>query len=500
MNKKKNNAIMKAEDVMNEITSNSITEEERKRALIKVDSARKKAEKEKEKEREREERNRQRERYYEEKHGKKSVVAIVSLSIISAFLLSSLIITRFLPTESDRLLESAYQKTYYDTMTEVDNMDLNLSKVLVTKDKAKTQTYLTDLAVVSEVASSNLSALPLEDENKFNTLKIINQVGDYAKYLNRKLANGGEISESEYESLYNLYVATANLKNTLYEVLEGGLDFSKISDKNNLLTEKFSGLENLSTKYPELIYDGPFSDGKSEREVKGLTGQEIDEGLASKKLIEAFKEYGIKDVESKGKNDNGIERYNFGAQVKGQDLYAEVSVIGGKLIMFSREGTCGEVNYGEDQAIEKAEQFLQKIGLSEVKAVWSLLSNNTFTINFVYEKDGIIYYPDMVKVRLCAETLDVVSLDATSYYYNHVERDLGNEKISTQEAKDKVSTNIDIETDRLVVIPVGESERLCYEFSGRYDGSTYYVYIDAKTGAQVETFKVIKSGEGSLLM
>ena len=50
-------------------------------------------------------------------------------------------------------------------------------------------------------------------------------------------------------------------------------------------------------------------------------------------------------------------------------------------------------------------------------------------------------------------------------------------------------------------MPVGDSaEKLCYEFSGELNGDTYYVYIDAISGRQVEMFKVIDSEEGSLLM
>ena len=64
-----------------------------------------------------------------------------------------------------------------------------------------------------------------------------------------------------------------------------------------------------------------------------------------------------------------------------------------------------------------------------------------------------------------------------------------------------MSSNIEIDTCRLAVVPVGTStEKLCYECMGEYDGSTYYVYIDAKTGRQVEMFKVIESTEGSLLL
>jgi len=60
---------------------------------------------------------------------------------------------------------------------------------------------------------------------------------------------------------------------------------------------------------------------------------------------------------------------------------------------------------------------------------------------------------------------------------------------------------MEIKTSRLVVVPIGNSsEKLCYEFSGEIEESVYYVYIDAKTGRQVEMFKVIESTEGQLLI
>ena len=35
---------------------------------------------------------------------------------------------------------------------------------------------------------------------------------------------------------------------------------------------------------------------------------------------------------------------------------------------------------------------------------------------------------------------------------------------------------------------------------GQMDGETYYVYIDAVNGRQVEMFKVIESNEGEMLI
>ena len=96
----------------------------------------------------------------------------------------------------------------------------------------------------------------------------------------------------------------------------------------------------------------------------------------------------------------------------------------------------------------------------------------------------------------------IIGLEATGYYTNHTERTVGSPALTKAQARAKVSEDISVETARLAVVPTGENtETLCYEFSGTMGGDVYYIYIDAKSGRQVEMFKVINSEEeGTLLM
>ena len=67
-----------------------------------------------------------------------------------------------MPTETDGMLESTYQKSFYDTVEQVNNIDLNLSKVLATNDTGAMQKYLVDTAINSELAENDLQQLPLQ--------------------------------------------------------------------------------------------------------------------------------------------------------------------------------------------------------------------------------------------------------------------------------------------------------------------------------------------------
>lgn len=432
------------------------------------------------------------------------LAAVISLSVITVVLGSVLTYTFLTPSANDRVLESNYQRAFYDTVTKVDNMDLNLSKALATKDSGAMQKYLVDLAINSELAENDIQQLPLKDENKFYTTKLINQIGDYSKYLNKKIIDDKEITDSDYSSLQRLYEHNLALKNALQvmrEKMGSEFAFGEMIKGDNIVLSNFNQLENLSVEYPELIYDGPFSDGKDRKDIKGIDGEQISDKLALQKFNAIFSDYDLVNVRTAGNATSNIECYNIQGEKGGNLLYAQISKKGGKLIMFAYAGSCNAKNYQQDAAIDKASAFLNKNGLADMKAVWVNLSNNVYTINYASEIGDIIVYPDMIKVRVCAETGMVIGLEATSYYTNHTNRLPSAAAITKKQAENKVSANIDIDTTRLVIVPVGENtEKLCYEISGSFDGSTYYVYIDAISGRQVEMFKVVKSSEGTLLM
>ncbi|MBO4252273.1 MAG: germination protein YpeB [Clostridia bacterium] len=431
----------------------------------------------------------------------------ITFAVLSAVLAAALIYYTVTSGGSGDSLDAGYRRSFYDTVVEVDNIDLNLSKAMATKDTGAMQSYLTDLAVNSELAESDLQQLPIEDENKFYTTKIVNQTGDFAKYLNKKIIKGEKVSSDDYKNLKSLYKANLALKNALQSAMremKSDFDFKRIGEnfKDNAFLRNFDELQEMSVEFPELIYDGPFSDGKDRAKVKGLSGRTITEAEAADIFAERFSEYSPENIRNAGKSTGRIEAFCVEADINSEKAYAQISVVGGKLLMYAFAGSCNGINYGEEAAVEKAREFLNREIADDLTAVWINLSNNLYTINFAPKVSGAIVYPDLIKVRVCAETGMIIGVEGTEYYKNHVERSVGLPALTAAEARSEVSDEIAVNSVRLAIVPIGESaERLCYEFSGEKDGAVYYIYIDAENGRQLEMFKVINSDEeGSLLM
>ena len=95
----------------------------------------------------------------------------------------------------------------------------------------------------------------------------------------------------------------------------------------------------------------------------------------------------------------------------------------------------------------------------------------------------------------------VCDMDAKLYIDNHTEREVAHPKLRVEQAEQNVSKDIMIEASRLALIPLSNGkEKLAYEFYGSASDGTYYVYIDALTGHELQIFKVVETEEGTLLL
>jgi germination protein YpeB len=119
-------------------------------------------------------------------------------------------------------------------------------------------------------------------------------------------------------------------------------------------------------------------------------------------------------------------------------------------------------------------------------------------LNFAPLQDGVILYPDLVKVQLRMDTGEVVGLEAHHYLMNHARRENLDAALSLEEALGKAEGRLEKTEVRLCLIPYRQSERLCYEVRGEKDGQEYRLYIDASNGAEVEVHMMVDSTDGPL--
>ncbi len=436
------------------------------------------------------------------------LAAVISLGCAVLVLGSLLTLTFFTPLDEYMVSSTQEEKSFYDLVGYVDNMDVNLSKLVVSKDNEVRQKLLSDIRVQSNLAEASLGELALRDESKFNTSKFINQVGDFCKYLEHKLIDGEKLSEEDIKTLNTMHQINTELKLNLSELasqIDENFDFKSIFEgkEDNLIISKFNELESNATEYPHMIYDGAFADNVKPSESVYLKDlEEVSKLEAEESFKNYFKDYKVKEVELIGETSTGsIDCYDFeGMTEDGINIDAQITKKGGKLLLFNYYKDCEVNSFDEDKLEEIATNYLESIGYTNMKAVWMAKGGNVTSFNFASIVNGVICYSDLIKVNVCNERGIVSGIEATAYLLNHKGRNVETPTVTLEDAEKKVGEEIEVETSRLAIIPYGNTEKLGYEFMGLNNGDTYYIYIDAFTGKELNIFKVVRTTEGTLLM
>lgn len=437
------------------------------------------------------------------------LAAVISLASAVLILGGLLTLTLFTPMDEYMLSSTKEQQSLYDLVGYVDAIDINLSKLVVSNDDENRQKLLGEVRVQSSLATESISTLSLQEEDKYYTTKFINQISDFTKYLSEKLIDGEKLSKEDIATLNDMYEINSSLKESLSSLvsqIDENYDFKSLYEykDGDVIISKFKELESNAINYPHMIYDGAFSDGTTSSQAKYIENlSEISKQDAERIFKEYFADYNVKNVELVGETTGEvIQTYNLEATDENDVLIsAQITKKGGKLVEFNYFKDCSSDNISLEKCREVADNFLEKLGYKALKAVWTADSGNTITINYASVYSGVICYLDLIKVNVCRERGVVSGLEASSYIYNHTDREVQKASVSLGEVKEKVSKEIDIETSRLAIVPKGENgEVLAYEFTGKSNGSTFYIYIDATTGKEIDIFKVIETTEGILLM
>ena len=272
--------------------------------------------------------------------------------------------------------------------------------------------------------------------------------------------------------------------------------------KGNFLAQSFGNLENTTVETPKEINDGPFAENIKKVNAKALEKlDEISSTRAEELAKKYFKSYDIKDARCTGEAiASQLECYNIELKTKDGDMFVQLSKKGGKVVMFDSYKDCSQNNFSVERCIDIAEDFLKSLGIDDMKAVWTSENGTTCNLNFVYEDDDIVFYPDMIKVKVCEERGIVTGMEALAYCLNHTDRSAGDAQISKATAKSKLSSDFEVKGSRLAIIPLDGDEVLAYEFYGSFGENDYYIYIDAVTGDEVEVLTVIGTKQGKALM
>lgn len=433
------------------------------------------------------------------------LAAVISLGTASLIMGAIITVGAVNMRGTSDIMGATYRSNLYEITELSENLNTNLNKLRVATGSEEQRKLLTDVLVQSELMEGALERFPVDMATTNNITSFVNRTAAYARRGLDTVAQGGTLDQSEKESLAYMYKTNAGI----LRELQGLRDNMTDNDWTNLMKGKMDGaaqqgvqnLNNNVIQTPSSIQDGPFSENKEKVTAKGIAGmEEITSSKAEALAREYFADYSIDTVESKGEvSASELTCFNITLKdTRGREIYAQISKAGGKLIMFNSYEDCQAKNFSQEECVATAQEFLTSLGIENMKPVWLQENGTTANVNFVYEQDGVLCYSDMIIVKVCETKGKAIGMEALPYYLNHGERTMPTASVSEAEAA-KALGNVKPATARLALIPYNGEELLTYEFSGTYEESEYFVYVDAKTGEEVQSFTVIDTAQGRLL-
>lgn len=440
---------------------------------------------------------------------KKSVITLIVFTIVLGILaitfcvLYAVDMTKLEQTSIN--LENVYQRTFYDLVDNVNNTEIKMSKLLASTDNNYSNELLLEINDNLTSAQNQLSYLPISVNGIGETTKFINQLGGYTSTLAKNTKSGKTLTTEERAKLRELYNSIYGIKVKLNQIstkINQGYNISDNAnpgkEEYNKFTQNLRQIKNNDQDYPSMIYDGPFSDSTCNKEIKGLNFEEISKEEAEKIAKEIFKNA---DVKFSNETNGKFQTYDFNVMQNDLNLYVQITKKGGKLLTISSKNNRNAEKISHNEAIKIAEDFVSNLGISNMKCVWTDKIQSDVYLNLAPVIDDVIIYPDLIKVKVDLDSGSIVGYEACAYYTNHVERNLQSAKISKSAAKSKIDSKYKIETIKLALSPIEyKGEILTYEFKCKYQGSTYYIFINAITGAEENILKVIETQNGNLLM
>lgn len=404
-------------------------------------------------------------------------------------------------------LENIYKKNYYELVDSVNSSDMQISKLLASDNEDYQAKMLSDISQNAKEMQSSIAALPLTGENILESVRFINQMSGYSKTLEDKVSKGGSLTEQDLKTLSDMHESLTEMKRYLnhlsnkmlhgYSILEAS---SRMNGDYDEFTLDFAQVKTDDADYPTMIYDGPFSDSVVNQKVKGLSGEEMSKEDVYKKIDQIFKN--VSSIKYQGQTDGRFNTYNYSlTNSDGQKLYVQATKIGGHILTVSGSVESDVKNISKEQAEKIALDFAKENGVEDATIVWDEVLKSQAYFNIAPKQNGIILYPDLVKVKVDMENGDVIGYDSIAYWTNHTDRTLSNASISFDKARENIDNSFNIKNERLCLSPLDYNrEVLCLEFECERNGSTYYIYLNAQTGKEENILKVVKTDDGSKLM
>jgi len=448
---------------------------------------------------------------------KSRAITIISLlAIVAAGAVTFGIVSKLGMDRDELYITTNYRHAFAEFVTSVSDMDEALQKSMLVTSPSMAGAVCTEVFGKAQIAKMAMGILPFSATSLERTSGFIGKVGDYAYALSRKAAKGESFSQEEKDNLRALSDTASllamnleSMQNDLGSGLAGIDEYANTMGNYNkseseilpqTLGDTMSVVEQEFPEVPSLIYDGPFSEHLEGIKPLMLEGLNAIDSVAGRKAAAKFMGVRAEQVYLAGEMGGDIPEFCYEAKINNETMSINVSKQGGIVDQVIGSRPVEQSKMSAEEAMNAIKKFLERKGYTRMHESYYMINNNVLTANFAYDDNGVVCYPDLIKVGIALDNGTIEDFEAIGYLKTHHQREIPAAEVSIDEAKRMVPTDINILKAEKTIIPsAGKNEIFCYEFECEdTSGQRYLIYVNALTGEQEKIFILLQDENGTL--
>lgn len=397
--------------------------------------------------------------------------------------------------------ENNYQRAFHDLTNHVDKLHQQLGNTLAVNStsqgfhrKGLVNVWRLTSQAQNEISQLPLSFLPFNEAEEF-----LSRISNFAYKTAVRDLTKQPLTPEEFTTMKTLHAKSAEIATDLRkmqkDVLANKLRWMDVeiaisaaqSKSGNVIVDGLKSVDKKVGAYPELDWGPSVNSMYQKRTFKTLSGNMVSADEIKHKAASFLKTdpAAIHVVE----NAPGTEYASYTASASSQDQNHSVQMDytrkGGQLVSFMKSREIGQKQITPDKAKAIADSFLEEHGFKNMKAVNYDESANTSTITYVGMQNGVLVYPNKLSVKVALDNGEPVGLRASDYVHENHKREMPSPIMTKEEARKALNPEMKVHGEQLAIIDgdMGE-EVLCYEYTGKINGGTYRIYINANNGLE----------------
>ncbi|MEH7451983.1 germination protein YpeB [Gottfriedia acidiceleris] len=403
--------------------------------------------------------------------------------------------------------ENNYQRAFHELTYELDLLHDKIGDTLAMKSKSSLSPALVEVWGLTSQARSNVGQLPLRLLPVNKTEEFLTNIGDFSYRTAVRDLDKEPLTQNEYATLQKLYDNSAEIQGEIRKVqhmvfenklrwMDVELAYAKDQNpKNNVIIDGFKSVERNVMTYSDANADPSLTNYKVNRaSLSNVKGEKITTEQAkdiAKKFLELNSTAQIK-VSLTG--EKLADRY-YSLEIRepktNSEIYLDITEKGGYPVWVIDRRDIKAQKIDLNQASINGLKFLERNKFSNMELTESSQYDTIGVFTYVTKQDGVRIYPESVTMKIALDDGSIVGFSSKNYLAAYTKRTIPKPKISVEEARNSINSNLKIMEERqAIILNKLNQEVLCYEFVGTRGNDTYQIFVNADTGVEEQIKKL----------